>query len=260
MSSIVVLLPGPIAFTGSSGSGAPQGGSASAGVRRPIFDGKAKTHITDPTKDAPEGAAWTLCGPLRPARAGEHRRSVVQEMPRPPTKELKSRDKGPLTHPGSPVIAPLNPRSARPLVSPFLTSQRAVSGLSASGWTLGIPPAPESSEARKSLVSTGLCESGQFSTVKQHTLQRRKYGQTAHSRPLKYGQTALPIQVVKEQVVKEQVVGATILWIKSLKKTPRKGKIKPFLIGKGLKTKDLLHTAVERWKREGNKTQPKPPG
>ena len=23
---------------------------------------KLKTHITDPTKDAPEGAAWTLCG------------------------------------------------------------------------------------------------------------------------------------------------------------------------------------------------------
>ena len=23
---------------------------------------KPKTHITDPTKDAPEGAAWTLCG------------------------------------------------------------------------------------------------------------------------------------------------------------------------------------------------------
>ena len=32
------------------------------GVRRPISMAKPKTHITDPTKDAPEGAAWTLCG------------------------------------------------------------------------------------------------------------------------------------------------------------------------------------------------------
>ena len=23
---------------------------------------KPKTHITDPTKDAPKGASWTLCG------------------------------------------------------------------------------------------------------------------------------------------------------------------------------------------------------
>ena len=57
-----VATAGPIAFTGSSGSGAPQGGGASAGVSRPISMAKPKTHITDPTKDAPEGAAWTLCG------------------------------------------------------------------------------------------------------------------------------------------------------------------------------------------------------
>ena len=41
-----------------------------------------------------------------------------------PTKELKSRDEGPLTRPGSPVIAPLNPGQLGPLVSPFLASQR----------------------------------------------------------------------------------------------------------------------------------------
>ena len=35
---------------------------ASVVARRPSSMVKPKTHITDPTKDAPEGAAWTLCG------------------------------------------------------------------------------------------------------------------------------------------------------------------------------------------------------
>ena len=55
---------------------------------------------------------------LRPARAGGHRRSVVQEMP-PGRQQKKSRDKGPLTRPGSPVIAPLNPGQLEPLVFTF---------------------------------------------------------------------------------------------------------------------------------------------
>ena len=38
-----------------------------------------------------------------------------------------------------------------------------------------------------------------------------------------------------------------------------RGKTKPFLIGKELKTKDLHHTAAERGNRESNKTQPKTP-
>ena len=41
---------------------------------------KPKTHITDPTKDAPEGAAWTLCG-LFVLREQGIPPSVVQEMP-----------------------------------------------------------------------------------------------------------------------------------------------------------------------------------
>ena len=40
---------------------------------------------------------------------------------------------------------------------------------------------------------------------------------------------------------------------------PQKGKTKPFLIGKELKTKDLQQTAAERGKRNDNKTQPKTP-
>ena len=36
----------------------------------------------------------------------------------------------------------------------------------------------------------------------------------------------------------------------------QKTKVKTFLIGKKLKTKDLRKTAVERGKRNGNKTQP----
>ena len=40
---------------------------------------------------------------------------------------------------------------------------------------------------------------------------------------------------------------------------PAKGKTKTFLIGKKLKTKDLLHTAAERGNRDDNKNQPKTP-
>ena len=95
-------------------------------------------------------------------------------------------------------LATIGPRRRRlgsqtTLTNPFPGSQRPVSGLPALGWTLGIPPpAPESSDARKSLISTGLCESRELSTSKQHTLQRRKYVQTAHPRPFKYVQTAHP--------------------------------------------------------------------
>ena len=32
------------------------------GTRRPSSMAKPKTHVTDATKNAPEGAAWTLCG------------------------------------------------------------------------------------------------------------------------------------------------------------------------------------------------------
>ena len=74
-----------------------------------------------------------------------------------------------ILHPSTPAIAPLNNPNSQ-ANQPFPGRQRAVSGLSAPGWTLGIPPppAPESSEARKSLVSTGLCDSRELSTVKQH--------------------------------------------------------------------------------------------
>ena len=40
---------------------------------------------------------------------------------------------------------------------------------------------------------------------------------------------------------------------------PAKSKTKAFLIGKKLKTNTLHHTAAERGKRDGNKTQPKTP-
>ena len=43
-------------------------------------------------------------------------------------------------------------------------------------------------------------------------------------------------------------------------KRPKRGKTKPFLIGKELKTKDLHHTAAERGKRTDNKTRIKTPG
>ena len=57
----------------------------------------------------------------------------------PPTKELKSRDKGPLTRLGSPVIAPLNPGQLGPLGLPVFATR--------------LPP----DEPRKSCVSFGIC-------------------------------------------------------------------------------------------------------
>ena len=49
---------------------------------------------------------------------------------------------------------------ANKLIGPFPASQRPVSGLSASGWDLGAPHFLESLEARKSPISTVLCDSG----------------------------------------------------------------------------------------------------
>ena len=83
-----------------------------------------------------------------------------------------------ILHPSIPTIAPLQSRSANKLICPFLASQRPVSGLCAPGWTLGMPRATQGPQGRKSPVSTGLCESGQFSTVKVKTLGLTKYGQS----------------------------------------------------------------------------------
>ena len=81
-------------------------------------DGKAKNPHHGPNQGRTQGGSLDAVRALRPARAGGHRRSVVQEMP-PGRQQKKSRDKGPLTRPGSPVIAPLNPGQLGPLVSPF---------------------------------------------------------------------------------------------------------------------------------------------
>ena len=59
-------------------------------------------------------------------------------------------------------------RPATKLISPFPASQRPVSGLSASGWALGIPPRPRIVRSRKSPVSTGFCDSMGFSTTIHH--------------------------------------------------------------------------------------------
>ena len=69
---------------------------------------KPKTHITDPTKDAPEGAAWTLCGLFVLREQVDTADPSCKKCLRG-RQQKKSRDKVPLTRPGSPVIAPLNP-------------------------------------------------------------------------------------------------------------------------------------------------------
>ena len=184
----------PIAFTGSSGSGAPQGGGASAGVRRPISMAKPKTHITDPTKDAPEGAAWTLCGLFVPARAGGHRRSVVPEMPPGrPTKELKSRDKGPLTRPGSARDRSAQSRSAMPLVSPF----RPLRGSSADfpGLDLGIPRAyPSATRPQITYFPQACVILGIFPRAFGIPLDARNAGIRDTPPPLKYGHSGYPFK------------------------------------------------------------------
>ena len=115
-------------------------------------------------------------------------------------------------------------------------------------------------------ISTGLCDSGKFSTLfrvdsplNSSLFRVDSWLNSSLFRvDLKH--------VVKDQVVTKQVVVARLrLWINSLKtkeKPPeaegRKDKIKTFLIGKELKIKDLLHTAERLSKRIDNKINPKP--
>ena len=67
------------------------------------------------------------------------------------------------------MIAPLNQGQFRPLGSPFPASQRPVIGLSASGWDSVYPAPRKAPQGRKSIISTGLCESRGFSTTIYHT-------------------------------------------------------------------------------------------
>ena len=71
---------------------------------------------------------------------------------------------------GRPNPLALNPdhrtartRPARKLISPFQASQRPVSGLSAPGWTLRCWTNLRIFIGRKSPISTGLCDSWEFS-------------------------------------------------------------------------------------------------
>ena len=92
----------------------------------------------------------------------------------PPTKELKSRDKGPLTRPGSPVIAPLNPGQPVELGFPVSGAQGLPAAFQRNGLELSASHTPKSSEGRKSLISTGLCESSGFSTRFREDLTSNK--------------------------------------------------------------------------------------
>ena len=76
-----VATAGPIAFTGSSGSGAPQRRWCFGGGETTDFDGKAKNPHHGPNQGRTRGGRLDAVRALRPARAGGHRRSVVQEMP-----------------------------------------------------------------------------------------------------------------------------------------------------------------------------------
>ena len=90
-------------------------------------------------------------------------------------------------------------RPARKLISHFPASQRPVSGLSASGWTAGTPPARELARIRKSPLSTGLCESGGFSSTKPDHPQRMNLYQTGSPRPESLYQTGSLLQVIKNK-------------------------------------------------------------
>ena len=82
---------------------------------------KPKTHITDPTQDAPEGGILDAVRALRSAQASGRRTSIVPEMPPVPslpTLERPSRDdKGPLTPPGSPRSDEWRPGTFQPRVA-----------------------------------------------------------------------------------------------------------------------------------------------
>ena len=68
------------------------------------------------------------------------------------------------------MIAPLNQGQLGPLVSPFPPLARiAPDGLGGPSWTFRPSPLLGSLSARKSPISTGLCDSGGFSTTICHT-------------------------------------------------------------------------------------------
>ena len=121
---------------------------------------KPKTHIEDPTQDAPKGGCLDSCArAIRPsARAGGQRRSVVPEMPPVPPlaspDERPSRAKGRLRPSGSPrsnFKAPLNGLSAASRGH----SRRRI-GLP------GIPRAPASSEVVNLLFPQACVNLGSF--------------------------------------------------------------------------------------------------
>ena len=71
---------------------------------------KPTSERTTQTRKIPSGASGGRCAGSS-SRASNWTTPIrrARNASGPPTKELKSRDKGPLTRPGSPVIAPLNP-------------------------------------------------------------------------------------------------------------------------------------------------------
>ena len=102
-------------------------------------------------------------------------------------------------------------------------------------------------------LSTGCCDLGQLSTLKHQDSFPVKHQDTAPKSPVKHQDT----QVAKDQVERLQVVEAATAVDNSLKtkekppeeggaNAPHKSQTKPFLIGKRLKTKDLLQIAADR--------------
>ena len=89
----------------------------------------------------------------------------------------------------NPGYRPAQSRPANELISPFPASRRPVSGPACRVGLLGMPHNPERPGGRKSLISTGLCDSGQFSTCKAETPQAHKYVQSGNMYPRKYVQS-----------------------------------------------------------------------
>ena len=113
---------------------------------------KPKTHIEDPTQDAPKGAAWTLCGLFGPRELVDNADPSCQKCLRyrhfASPDERPSRAKGRLKPSGSPRSNFLN-RPARPLP--------------AAGWTSWYPPrSPASSEVVNLLFPQACVNLGSF--------------------------------------------------------------------------------------------------
>ena len=100
------------------------------------------------------------------------------------------------------------------LTNPFPALSAARQRPFRAGLDLDAPPNLRIVRSRKSPISTGLCDSAEFSTTIRGTFP-------PDSSTIRGTYTVVEEQVVEEQVVEEQVVGATSLWTNKPGRNPK---------------------------------------